>query len=208
MTSPPTVFVVDDDPSLLKGLRRLIKSFGLDAETFDSAEGFLARELPDLPSCLVLDIEMPGMNGLKLQERLLAAGVPTPIVFLTGHGDVPASVTAMKAGAIDFLQKPFEDEALLEAIHAAIEKDKAARAERQDLAEIQQRVDLLTPREREVFALVVTGLLNKQIAWQLGTVEKTIKVHRARVMQKMAADSLPDLVRMAEKAGITPDIRH
>lgn len=202
MPPPPTVFVVDDDPSLLKGLRRLIKSFGLDAETSESAEDFLAHELPDSPSCLILDIHMPGMNGIELQERLLAAGVPIPVIFLTGHGDVPASVSAMKAGAIDFLQKPFEDEALLEAIHAAIEKDQEARAERQDLAELQQRVDSLTPREREVFGLVVTGLLNKQIAGRLGTVEQTIKVHRARVMEKMEADSLPDLVRMAEKARI------
>jgi len=205
MTAPEaTVFIVDDDSSVRSALARLVKSLGLPVETFASAQEFLNENHPEAPSCLVLDIRMPGLSGLDLQEELASAGLTMPIIFITGHGSVPQSVRAMKAGAVDFLEKPFDDQALLDAIHQAIEKDRQARQEQMDIAEIQQRVDLLTPREREVFALVVTGMLNKQIAFKLGISQKTVKVHRARVMEKMQAESVADLVRSAEKAGVSP----
>lgn len=198
----PTVFVVDDDASVLRSLERLIRSVGLNVETFTSPKEFLAADRPNWPSCLVLDVRMPGMSGLDLQEELIAAGYSMPVIFLTGHGDIPMSVRAMKAGAMDFLQKPFNDQDLLDAIHRAIDKDRRTRQERIELSEIQRRVDSLTPREREVFGLVVKGRLNKQIAYELGLSEKTVKVHRARVMEKMQAESLANLVRWADKVGI------
>jgi FixJ family two-component response regulator len=200
----PIIFVVDDDPSVRRALKRLISSAGFQVETFASAQDFLQSSRHDGPACLVLDVRLPGVSGLDLQEQLTAAGLNMPIVFITGHGDIPMSVRAMKAGAVDFLPKPFNDQDLLGAIHLALEKDKKTRREQAEVAEIQRRVDTLTPREREVFALVVTGLLNKQVAARLGTSEKTIKVHRARVMEKMHSESLAELVRLAEKVGISP----
>ncbi len=200
----PIVFVIDDDESVLRALERLVRSVGLSIETFLSADEFLNRELPDGPSCLVLDIRMPGLSGLELQDEFAKRGLEMPIIFITGHGTIPMSVRAMKAGAVDFIQKPFNDQELLDAVHKAIEQDRAESKTRAEILKIQKRVDSLTNREKEVFALVVTGLLNKQVAGELGTSEKTIKVHRARVMQKMKADSLADLVRMADRVGIGP----
>ena len=203
----PIVFVVDDDASVCKALDRLIRSVGLKAETFPSAKDFLRREPHNGPSCLVLDIRMPGLSGLDLQRELAAKDYSIPIIFITGHGDIPMSVQAMKAGAVDFLPKPFSDQELLDAIHAAMEKDTLAREERAELSKIQRRIGSLTPREHEVFVRVVTGMLNKQIAWELGASEKTIKVHRARVMEKMGVQSVAELVHLAEKAGIpTPKV--
>jgi len=200
----PIVFIVDDDGSVRKALSRLINSVGLNVETFASAHDFLKRELYNGPACLVLDIRMPGLSGLGLQEELAAVGLTIPIIFITGHGSIPMSVQAMKAGAVDFIEKPFEDQTLLEAINQSLRKDKKAKLEQAELREIQQRLDSLTPREREVFAYVVSGRLNKQIAFELGTTERTIKAHRARVMEKMQANSLADLIRLAEKVGPYP----
>jgi FixJ family two-component response regulator len=199
----PIVFIVDDDASVCKALNRLIRSVGLKAESFPSANEFLNREPHDGPACLVLDVRMPGLSGLDLQNELAARDYPIPIIFITGHGDIPMSVKAMKAGAVDFLPKPFSDQELLDAIHAAIEKDAHAREERAELSKIQNRINSLTPREREVFSWVITGMLNKQIAAELGASEKTIKVHRARVMEKMGVQSVAELVHLAEKAGMT-----
>ncbi len=197
----PIVFVVDDDDSVCKSLAWLIESVGFEVKTFTSADEFLERDTYDGPACLVLDVRMPGLSGLELQAELASVGRSMPIIFITGHGSVPMSVRAMKAGAVDFLEKPFDDQTLLDAITQSIEKDRRAKLERAEIREIQQRVDFLTPRECEVFALVVRGMLNKQIAYELGTSERTIKAHRARVMQKMQADSLADLIRLAEKVG-------
>lgn len=198
----PVVFVVDDEPSVCAGLKRLLRSVGLEAQTFGSAQEFLRTQRPDVAGCLVLDVRLPGLSGLDLQERLARAKVDLPIIFLTGHGDIPMTVRAMKAGAVEFLTKPFKDQDLLEAIQRGIEQHRTLRQRRAEISGLQQRYDLLTPREREVFPLVTSGLLNKQIAAELGTSEKTIKIHRSQVMQKMKAESLPDLVRMAEKLGI------
>jgi FixJ family two-component response regulator len=203
----PTVFVVDDDPAVRKSLSRLLRSAGLEVATFGSALGFLECHDPRAPGCLLLDMAMPGLNGLELQATLAAKGSAIPIVFLTGHGDVPTSVRAMKNGALDFLTKPVNDEDLLKAIRAAFERDAAARQARALLDDILQRLATLTPREHEVFVHVVSGQLNKQIAGDLGTAEKTIKVHRARVMEKMRVPSVADLVRLAERAGIAPPRR-
>ncbi len=203
-SSDAIVFVVDDDSSVRSALKRLIKSVGHKVTTFSSAREFLDHDHPDAPSCLVLDIRMPGLSGLELQEQMAALGLNMPIIFITGHGNIPTSVRAMKAGAVDFLEKPFDDQALLDAIHHAIAKDTQAKREQTEIRDIKQRVTSLTPREYEVFSFVVTGMLNKQIAFDLGTSEKTIKVHRARVMQKMSAESLAALVRLAEKAGVSP----
>ena len=202
----PRVFVVDDDESVRKALRRLIESVGMRVETFSSAEEFLAHPLESGPSCLLLDVRMPRVSGLELQKEMSARGIDIPIIFITGHGDVRMSVEAMKGGALDFIQKPFSEQDLLDAVHDAVARDVEASRKRKHRDSVRDRVATLTPREREVFALVVTGLLNKQIGAQLGTSEKTIKVHRARVMRKLAAESVADLVRMAHVAGITdPD---
>jgi RNA polymerase sigma factor (sigma-70 family) len=197
-----TVFIVDDDLSVRESLELLLGSVGLDVKTYPSAEKFLKGVPPDASGCLITDLRMPGMSGLDLQERCVGAGVFLPIIFITGHGTVPMSVRAMKAGAIDFLQKPFDEEELLNAINRAIERDREAIQERDELGKIQQLVDALSPREYEVFALLVTGMSNKQVAHKLGTSERTIKAHRSRVMEKMHAGSLADLTRYAEKLGI------
>jgi FixJ family two-component response regulator len=205
MTTPDAiVFVVDDDPSIRESLQGLLQAAGLDVQTFASAEEFLGSRRPDTPACLVLDIELPGLSGLDLQHELATAGIELPIIFVTGHGDIPRSVQAMKAGAAEFLTKPLHPECLLAAIRHAIERDRAARRERAEMSNLRRRFDTLTPRERQVMRLVVAGLLNKQSAGELGTSEITIKVHRARVMQKMRAESLPELVRMAERLEISP----
>jgi len=197
-----TVFVVDDEDTVRRALSRLIRSVGMVAQTFPTAEAFLAEGHPVPASCLVLDVRLPGLNGLQLQEALNRKGYPLSIVFITGHGDVPTSVRAMKAGAVDFLQKPFEGHELLTAIRRAVGRTRDAVAKQEECSEIQRRYDTLTPREREVFSLVVSGWLNKQVAGALGAAEKTIKIHRARVMAKMQAPSLADLVRMAGLLGI------
>jgi len=200
----PIVFIVDDDDSVRKALTRLIKSVDLNVETFASADDFLKRESHNGPACLVLDIRMPGLSGLDLQDELVAAGRTLPIIFISAHGSIPLSVRAMKAGAVDFIEKPFEDQSLLDAINHSLKKDRQAKQEQAELKEIQRRVDSLTPREHQIFALVVSGKLNKQIAFELGTTERTIKAHRARVMKKMQASSLADLIRLAEKVGPYP----
>lgn len=200
--SAPLVYIVDDDPSVRRALVRLIRAAGFDVTAFASAQEFLSAPLAERPCCLVLDVRLPGVSGLELQEQLASSGRHLPIIFITGHGDIPMSVRAMKAGAIDFLVKPFHEKELLEAIRAAIRADLEIRRHEAELSELRRRMMTLTPREREVFELVVRGLLNKQIAARLGTTEKTIKVHRARVMEKMKARSLAELVRLAEKLGI------
>jgi FixJ family two-component response regulator len=198
----PTVFVVDDDASIRGALARLLHSAGYQTETFASAEGFLAQSRFDAPACILLDVRMPGLNGLELQQALAAADRQLPIVFITGHGDVPMSVRAMKAGAEDFLPKPFDDEELLKAVAQALNKSQREQNERTEVAEIRKRLSSLTPREREVLCHVVAGQLNKQIASDLRIAEKTIKVHRARVMEKMGASSLAGLVAMTARIGI------
>jgi len=198
----PVVYVVDDDPSVRQALERLLRSAGHDAKIFASAPEFLDFTYPDTPGCLILDIKMPKLNGLELQDHLAEKGISFPIIFITGHGTVPTSVRAFKAGAMDFLQKPFEDRELLDAVSHGIERHRRLRHEQKEMKTLRARLDTLTLREREVFRLVVSGMLNKQVAYQLGTAEKTIKVHRARVMQKMGAQSFADLVRFAEKLGI------
>ncbi len=202
----PVVFVVEDDSSMRPALESLIRSVGLRVQAFGSGREFLEQPRTGAPSCLVLDVRLPGLSGLDLQRQLTAAGVPIPIIFITGHGDIPMTVQAMKAGALEFLTKPFRDQELLDAVRQAIEKDRAAREQRAELATLRRRHTSLTSREREVMALVVSGLLNKQIAAELGTSEITVKVHRRRVMQKMQAGSLADLVKMAVALGPeTPD---
>jgi FixJ family two-component response regulator len=198
----PVVFVVDDDPSVRKSLTRLLSAAGYAVEAFASAREFLGREGHAGPSCLVLDVRMPGLTGLDVQAALAGAGRRTPIVFVTGHGDVSMSVTAMKRGAVDFLTKPFDAEELLAAIERAVAKGVRDRDDDARLAEVRARVQMLTPREAQVFALVVTGMLNKQIASELRIGEKTVKVHRARVLEKMRAGSLAELVRLADRLGI------
>ena len=200
----PTVFVVDDDPSVLRALTRLFTAAGFEARAFASPKAFLEQHDPATPGCLVLDLALPGLDGLQLQQVLTASGSARPIVFITGRGDIPTSVRAMKGGAADFLTKPVREEDLLTAVRSAIETDRRARVMQVELNALEQRLASLTPREREVLGHVVAGRPNKQIAGDLGTAEKTIKVHRARIMEKMAAPSLADLVRIAERLGIPP----
>ncbi|HHU82449.1 MAG TPA: response regulator transcription factor [Firmicutes bacterium] len=207
---PPTVFIVDDDPSVRKSLERLLRASGFTTQAFASAEDFLACrpcQNPKEPACLVLDVRMPGISGINLQQKLAKTGIILPVVFITGHGDIPMSVQAMKDGAIDFLPKPFAEKELLAAVEQALTKAARLQEETAEKAEIHRRVNTLTPREYEVFRWVITGMLNKEIAAELRVTEKTIKVHRARVMQKMAAASLADLVRLAEKIGIASEKR-
>ena len=204
MTDPePIVFIVDDDLSVRRTTERLIRSAGFKAQTFTSAREFLASPRPEGPACLVLDVRMPGLSGMELQRELTQSGIHIPIIFITGHGDIPMSVRAMKAGAVEFLTKPFRSRSLLEAVRAAIERDRSAHKARSETGELRQRYEQLTPREREVMALVAAGQLNKQAAGELATTERTIKFHRAHIMQKMGVESLADLVRMAEKLGVS-----
>jgi len=194
-----TVFVIDDDPSIREAIDSLIRSVGINVRTFASAQEFMASKRPDAPGCLVLDVRMPGLSGLDLQRELASAGIRIPVIFITGHGDIPMSVRAMKAGAVEFLTKPFRDQDLLDAITQAIERDEAERIQFAEVVELQRRFEELTPREREVMEQVVAGLLNKQIANRLNISEITVKLHRHQVMEKMKAQSLAELVRMAEK---------
>jgi RNA polymerase sigma factor (sigma-70 family) len=199
VSSDPIVFVIDDDPSVRSSLKFLISTVGLEVESFGSAESFLQIKAPERPSCFVLDVRLRGLSGLDFQSELAARKIRTPIVFITGHGDIPMSVHAMKRGAIEFLTKPFRDQDLLDAIRVALERDRGRREQEKEIAELRQRFQSLTPREREVISMVVSGMLNKQIAGELGTAENTVKVHRSRAMEKMRAQTLADLVRMIEK---------
>src|SRR5215813_6068984 len=199
MTGASVVFVVDDDPSVRSSLKFLISTVGLKVETFDSADSFFQRKRWDVASCLVLDVRLPGLSGLDFQRELAARKIHIPIVFITAHGDIPMSVRAMKAGAVEFLTKPFRDQDLLDAIRIALERDRDRREQEEEVTELHQRFALLTRREQDVVSMVVSGTLNKQIAGQLGTSENTVKVHRGRAMEKMHAQSVADLVRMIEK---------
>jgi FixJ family two-component response regulator len=200
----PIVFIVDDDSSVRRSLERLIQSVGLAAKSFASAKEFLQSGHGEETGCLVLDVRMPEVSGLELQGKMSSAGILLPIIFISGHSTVPMSVRAMKAGALDFLQKPFDEQDLLETIYRAIDRSRQERAQREELKELETRIHSLTPKEHEVFVWVITGMPNKNIADKLATAEKTIKVHRASIMKKMGAQSVADLVRMAEKAGIHP----
>jgi FixJ family two-component response regulator len=202
LETEPIVFVVDDDASMRKALANLFRSVGLRAEVFGSARELLETELPDVASCLVLDIRLPGPSGLDFQAELAKANIQIPIIFMTGHGDIPMTVKAMKAGAIDFLTKPFRDQDMLDAVATAIERDRTRRKDQKAVAELRTVFETLTTRERDVFALVASGLMNKQIAAEIGLAEITVKIHRGHIMRKMGARSLADLVRMAEMLGV------
>jgi len=196
------VFVIDDDAAMRRSLENLIRSVGLRVEAFASAQDFLSIKREDVPGCLVLDVRLPGLSGLDLQKRMTEADIEIPIIFITGHGDIPMSVQAMKAGAVEFLSKPFRDQELLDAIQQALERDRKSREQRAEVEVLSSRFDLLTPREREVMPLLVAGLLNKQIAAELGASETTVKIHKHHVMEKMRAGSLAELVRIADRIGI------
>jgi len=198
MTAAPVVFVVDDDASVRSSLKFLLSTVGLQAETLDSADSFLHKKRPDVPSCLVLDVRLPGLSGLDFQRELAARNICIPIVFLTGHGDIPMSVRAMKAGAVEFLTKPFRDQDLLDAVRVALDRDRTRREQEKEVTDLRRRFDSLTSREQEVASMVVAGMLNKQIAAELGTAESTVKVQRSRAMEKMQAESLADLIKMIQ----------
>ena len=207
MTEPDAiVFVVDDDPSVRRSTERLLRSAGLKVQTFGSAREFL-RHQPEGPACLVLDVRMPGLSGMDLQRELAQSGINIPIIFITAHGDIPTTVRAMKAGAVEFLTKPFRGRSLVDAVHAALERDRSAHKVRSENRELRERYEQLTPREREVMPLIASGMLNKQVAGELATTERTIKFHRAHIMQKMRAESLANLVRMAEKLGASSPLK-
>jgi RNA polymerase sigma factor (sigma-70 family) len=205
VTSASIVFVVDDDPSVRSSLKFLLSTVGLQVESFGSADAFLHKKPSDAPSCLVLDVRLPGLSGLDFQRELAARKIHIPIVFLSGHGDIPMSVRAMKAGAVEFLTKPFRDQDLLDAVRIALERDRARREKEKEVTDLQQRFDSLTSREQQVISMLVSGMLNKQIAAELGTAESTVKVQRSRAMEKMHAGSLIDLVKMIEKIKVCPE---
>jgi FixJ family two-component response regulator len=205
-TARPLVFVVDDEPTVCVSVSRLVRSVGFDVLTFNTAGEFLRANRPDVPGCLVLDVRLPELSGLDLQQELAKSNIDLPVIFVTGHADIPMSVRAMKAGAVEFLTKPFREQDLLEAIQHGVGRHQQLRQQRSEVTELQRRYAVLTPREREVFPLVTAGMLNKQIAGQLGASEKTVKIHRGQVMRKMQAKSLADLVRISQKLGLTGQI--